>query len=76
MKQVAPYIKLADEMYHYAVPDMPEVWKWERGWNRYDADGTVHSVPYPDEAAYVFDVETLVNGNYPVMAMAMSSKSW
>ena len=76
MKHVSPYIKLADQLSSIDMPPLPQIWKHEPGWHRYSRDGTVESVPYPDESAYVFDVEVLVNGNYPVMATAVSKDHW
>lgn len=76
MKKCSPYIELADQMFSYSVPPIPTVWEHASGWHRYSKDGTVTSVPYPEESAYIFDVETLVNGNYPMMACAVSQDYW
>ena len=44
---------------------------------RYDRDGEIASVPYPDDSALVFDIELLVpQGPYPTMATAVSSNAW
>lgn len=76
MQQAAPYIKLADRLNGFDIPVQPKEWKHAAGWYRYSRDGTVQRVDYPDEDVFVFDVETLVNGNYPVMATAVSDQAW
>jgi len=38
--------------------------------------GSIESVPYPDGDYLVFDVETLVKGNYPVMAICVTDDAW
>ena len=58
------------------TPRQPSEWKKEAGWHRYDREGQATRVPYPEDRALVFDVETLVNGNYPVMATAVSKDAW
>ena len=76
MKQVNPYIELADKLYSYELPPRPATWRYAAGWHRYDQDGSITQVDYPTEEALVFDVETFVKDNYPVMATAVSDKAW
>lgn len=76
LEQASPYIKLADKLYNATLPPTPTAWKYDTGWHKYCKDGTATRVPFPDASACVFDVETLVNGNYPVMATAVSESAW
>lgn len=47
------------------------------GWTKYDKEKGPVLVDYPEEDAFVFDIETCVpNGHLPVMACAVSPKAW
>ena len=67
---------MADRLCNSALPCKPAEWAYTPGWVRYEDDVPV-PVECPDENVLVFDVEVLVSeGNYPVMATAMSDKHW
>lgn len=76
MQQVGPYVTLADKLYTYKLPPRPSKWQHAAGWHRYNSDGSVTQVDYPTEEALVFDIETYVRDNYPVMATAVSDQAW
>lgn len=58
------------------LPLKPQAWAYSPGWVRYDGEIPV-PVDCPEENILVFDVEVLVSeGNYPVLATAMSDKHW
>lgn len=76
LKYMRPYVKLADMLANAVLPLPPDEWRMDAGWTRYDRDGTVTSVAYPSDMALVFDVETLVSNNYPIMATAASERAW
>lgn len=76
LKHIRPYIKLADHLKDLIPPPIPTSWPKEAGWFKHNVNGQVEKVDFPDEDALVFDVETLVNGNYPVMATALSKNGW
>lgn len=74
----SPYKNLAKELAQLeSLPPKPRKWLFDTGWTKYNSDGSTESVPYPDEGAIVFDVETAVKHSaYPVMACAVSSEAW
>ncbi|XP_055336011.1 DNA polymerase subunit gamma-1-like isoform X2 [Paramacrobiotus metropolitanus] len=75
--QIRPYVAGVDELLIVDPPAFPKKWEYSAGWTKYCADGTRHSVPFPDEPALVFDVETcLSSGKYPTLAAAVSASSW
>lgn len=69
------------EKLHYLIshqiPEMPSTWNFAPGWTRYEPDGRMTAVDYPDEDAYVFDVEVCVQeGQAPTLATAVSNSHW
>uniref|UniRef100_A0A5S6QDJ7 DNA-directed DNA polymerase n=1 Tax=Trichuris muris TaxID=70415 RepID=A0A5S6QDJ7_TRIMR len=72
------YKKLLDEFSKCKAPHVLPEWKFTPGWTKYPSDGGKPTpVAFPDEDAFVFDVEVcLRDGNHPVMATAMSSTAW
>ncbi|KAJ2797371.1 DNA-directed DNA polymerase gamma mip1, partial [Coemansia guatemalensis] len=57
----------------------PDQWRMQKGWTRYDMDGTCRSVDVPDvkDDVLVFDVEVLVpDSPYPILAAALSQNAW
>jgi DNA polymerase gamma 1 len=60
-----------------ALPPKPKTWGTTPGWTRYSTDGTLASVPYPDEQLLCFDVETMPPyHNYAILACAASPSAW
>ena len=61
----------------HQVPEMPSVWNFAPGWTRYEENGDMTMVDFPDEEAYVFDVEVCVKeGQAPTLATALSNHHW
>ena len=59
------------------VPNIPKVWQFYPGWTQYDEEGNFRSVDYPEEDAYVFDIEVCVTeGHLPTLATAVSNTHW
>ena len=77
-KQIAGYASLLNSLQSLSsLPPKPKEWSFNKGWTRYDSDGRVTSVPYPEEQALIFDIECLmIEGNYPTLATAVSSQCW
>lgn len=72
-----PYLQLALDISHAAVPPMPDEWSFTSGWSRYDSDGSVVPVETPSDRALVFDVEVCVRESpQPVLAVAVGMDSW
>lgn len=70
-----PYKKQAINLSKIKLPQMPN-FQMKSGWLKY-IDGNAIPVPYPDEDAIVFDVETLYKvSNYPIIAVACSETAW
>ena len=68
---------MAESISQACPPALPARWVYARGWTRYNADGSSHSVPFPEDDALVFDVEVLMKeGNFPTMATALSPRHW
>lgn len=80
-RAVQPWLALAQSLSLSTLPPRPAHWHVQPGWTRYQlrADGSCHAeaVPYPEQQALVFDVETLpVHHPYPILACAASSDAW
>ncbi len=61
----------------HEIPTMPSTWNFAPGWTRYDDEGHMEAVEFPDEDAYVFDVEVCVKeGHAPTLATAVSNTYW
>nr|SVE87207.1 EOG090X00SQ [Daphnia similis] len=76
-KQCGNYLmKLLDFLSH-GIPDIPNVWNFSPGWTKYSISGETYQVDFPDEEAYVFDVEVCVKeGHLPTLATAVSKNCW
>ncbi|KAL0272832.1 UNVERIFIED_CONTAM: hypothetical protein PYX00_005659 [Menopon gallinae] len=76
-EQSEPYKKLMCDFIQKGIPDIPKVWRQQKGWTKYKTGEEPCSVPYPDADALVFDVEVSVKvGDAPVLAVAVSADSW
>lgn len=76
-KQCGGYREKLVELVSNNIPDIPPSWNFSPGWTRYCGSGETIQVDYPDEEAYVFDVEVCVQeGHFPTLATAVSSKYW
>ena len=76
-KQCKTYVENLQQLITHPVPDIPTVWNLAPGWTRYNENGETSSVDYPDEDAYVFDVEVCVKeGHAPTLATALSNSYW
>ncbi|KAL4228151.1 hypothetical protein ACF0H5_013584 [Mactra antiquata] len=76
-KQVQEYARLANKLYSNNIVEKPTDWAYCPGWVKYLEDGEIIPVDCPEEQILVFDVEVVVQeGNYPVLATAMSDKYW
>ncbi|PIA18339.1 hypothetical protein COEREDRAFT_6578 [Coemansia reversa NRRL 1564] len=79
-----PYLDMAKSF--AGIPDSdfpktpsPDQWRMQKGWTRYEKDGTCRSVDFPDDKddVLVFDVEVLVpDSPYPILAAALSQNAW
>lgn len=59
------------------LPPRPCEYSRQPGWTRYRPDGSMESVPCPQEPVYIFDIETCVTeGPYPTLAVAVSDQAW
>ncbi|XP_055585606.1 DNA polymerase subunit gamma-1, mitochondrial isoform X2 [Uranotaenia lowii] len=76
-EQSQPYRNLLDSLIDCPIPPLPDRWSESPGWTCYDPDKGPIPVPYPDDRAFIFDVEVCVPaGSAPVMATAMSPTRW
>ncbi|XP_073985436.1 DNA polymerase gamma, catalytic subunit tam isoform X2 [Rhodnius prolixus] len=76
-EQAGPYKELVLEFIKQGIPKAPKEWLLQKGWTKYDVDGTVTRIDYPSEDALVFDVEVCLNeGPCPTLACAVSPKAW
>ncbi|XP_058830166.1 DNA polymerase subunit gamma-1, mitochondrial [Topomyia yanbarensis] len=76
-EQSQPYRDLLQALVSAVIPPLPQQWLETPGWTCYDPASGPKPVPYPDEHAYVFDVEVCVTaGSAPVMATALSPTRW
>lgn len=76
-EQCAPYKDLLCQLVGADLPNFPSRWNFTSGWTRYNADGSVTAVDYPDCKALVFDVEVCMEeGKRPTLATAVSDKYW
>jgi DNA polymerase gamma 1 len=76
-KQCKTYTENLLQLITHPVPDLPLVWNFAPGWTRYSENGDMTSIDYPDENAYVFDVEVCVlEGHAPTLATAVSNSYW
>lgn len=74
-RQAQPYLGYVEKLLNATPPPLPK-WKKESGWTKYEGE-KVEPVPYPNEKAIIFDVETCVKeSNYAVMATALSATAW
>jgi DNA polymerase gamma 1 len=76
-----PWLGLATTLSEADLPPTPHHWAIQSGWTKYvhrqDGADFHESVPYPDESAVVFDVETLPNVSpYAIMAVAATPTAW
>lgn len=75
--QSLPYLEAALKLQVAKLPPMPQEWKWEAGWTRYEPGGQSQKVDFPEETAMVFDVEVCVSeGQCPTLAVAVSPTNW
>ncbi|MES1905889.1 MAG: hypothetical protein MHPSP_003255, partial [Paramarteilia canceri] len=66
---------MVDDLKKIVPPPIPTLWSTKPGWTKYSKNGMVQ-VPYPDEDAMVFDIETMVKfSNIPVMAVALAKNN-
>ena len=76
-KQCKVYSDNLTQLISKTVPSIPKVWNFSPGWTRYDSESNFTIVDYPDEDAYVFDVEVCVTeGHLPTLATAVSNNYW
>ncbi|KAH0620033.1 hypothetical protein JD844_014545 [Phrynosoma platyrhinos] len=76
-KQSLPYLEAAKELLQCKIPPMPPEWAWEVGWTQYGQSGEKKAVDFPDEQAFVFDVEVCMEeGHCPTLAVAVSPSAW
>lgn len=77
LKQCGNYCEKLLELTSHSIPDIPKIWNFAPGWTRYCETGDTNQVDFPDEDAYVFDVEVCVKeGHFPTLATAVSNKYW
>ena len=76
-KQSKGYLDSLTQLISRPVPSIPTFWQFTPGWTQYDGEGNFTSVDYPQEEAYIFDVEVCVTeGHLPTLATAVSNKYW
>lgn len=72
-----PYLSMAKDFARHELPPRPANWEVQAGWTRYNENGSVSRVEFPDEACLSFDTEVLYKVSpYPVMACAASKTAW
>ncbi len=80
--QNQPFLRLAQKLANCSLPPMPQKWKFEPGWTRYDKGEkpfkmVATSVDCPDDEALILDVEVCVTESQrPILATAVSDKYW
>ena len=75
--QLEPYLPLINALINRGLPSPPTTWNYHMGWTKYDSNGNVSSVPFPNEQALVFDVEVCVKESHaPVLAAGASPNGW
>ncbi|XP_008310758.1 DNA polymerase subunit gamma-1 isoform X1 [Cynoglossus semilaevis] len=75
--QSLPYLEAAVKLQKAKLPPMPQEWRWEVGWTRYEPSGASQKVDFPEETALVFDVEVcMTEGQCPTLAVAVSPTNW
>nr|CAG4646028.1 EOG090X00SQ [Macrothrix elegans] len=76
-KQCGTYRSKLLDYISNGIPELPTSWNLEPGWTRYMKCGEAVKVDFPDEDAYVFDVEVCVQeGHIPTLATAVSGTHW
>nr|SVE84086.1 EOG090X00SQ [Daphnia pulex] len=76
-KQCGSYRNKLLDLTSHCIPDIPQVWNFAPGWTRYNQNGEMDLVHFPEEDAYVFDVEVCVKeGHLPTLATAVSKNYW
>ncbi|KAK3096547.1 hypothetical protein FSP39_001169 [Pinctada imbricata] len=77
-QQLEGYYELAEELMDCQIPPKPKVWNYAAGWTKYDpVTGEATLVDFPEENAFIFDIEVLVKeGHFPTMATALSATHW
>ena len=76
-KQCKNYRNSLIELISKPIPSMPKIWQFYPGWIQYDKEGNFKSVEFPEEDAYIFDVEVCVKeGHLPTLATAVSNNHW
>ena len=76
-KQCGGYRDKLLDLTSHCIPDIPQVWNFTPGWTRYNQNGETSLVDFPEEDAYVFDVEVCVKeGHLPTLATAVSKNYW
>ncbi|CCG81108.1 DNA polymerase gamma [Taphrina deformans PYCC 5710] len=77
LETAEPYLSLAKSFSSQELPHRPESWEYQAGWTRYNENGSVSQVDYPDEECLSFDTEVLYKITpYPVMACAVGKNAW
>lgn len=76
-KQCGNYLDKLLDLTSCGIPDIPCVWNFSPGWTKYSPSGERHQIDFPDEDAYIFDVEVCVKeGHLPTLATAVSKNYW
>nr|SVE74012.1 EOG090X00SQ [Daphnia barbata] len=76
-KQCGIYLGKLLDLVSHGIPDIPHIWNFAPGWTKYHVNNEIVQVDFPDEDAYVFDVEVCVKeGHLPTLATAVSKKHW
>nr|CAG4641448.1 EOG090X00SQ [Eurycercus lamellatus] len=71
------YHKKLQKLIAHGIPEIPQHWNFATGWTRYGPNEEVTIVDFPDEDAYIFDVEVCVQeGHAPTLATAVSNNYW
>lgn len=75
--QSQSYLKLINSLCDMkTVPEFPSEWSTSTGWTFYHKNGP-RSVPYPNEAAMIFDIEVCMKaGSAPTLACALGMNGW
>lgn len=74
-----PWLELSNRLAHCKFPAMPANWVVKSGWTRYtpNLEPSPVLMPNEDDAALVFDVETLPKyTTNPIIAVAASERAW
>jgi len=77
MDTAEPYLTMAKKLAWANPPPKPRKWVRQRGWTKYNSDGTAEAVEAPNEDMLTFDTEVMwKETSFACMACAVSPTAW